>query len=163
MNWKALFTQIWPQILALIGGQVEKQMETPEAPIEIKAAPIQHVTLKELNPHEYPTTPEIDANLQTLLERVNVIRNEWNKPMTVTSGLRSEADQQRINPSAPKSKHLLGAAVDIYDPGLLLTAWLKENNSQRLINAKLWCEEGNKDWVHFQCIPPNSGNIWFIP
>lgn len=121
------------------------------------------IELKELNSHGYPTTPEIDNNLQILLERVNKIRAEWGKPMTVTSGLRSQTDQQRLNPSAPKSNHLIGAAVDIYDPDLSLTAWLKENSSKRLIEAQLWCEEGNKNWVHFQIYPPHSGNRWFLP
>lgn len=121
------------------------------------------IELKELNPNGYPTTSEIDNNLKTLLERVNKIRAEWGKPMKVTSGLRSQADQQRINPAAPKSKHLIGAAVDIYDPDLSLTKWLKENDSQRLVIAELWCEEGNKNWVHFQCFPPKSGKRWFLP
>jgi hypothetical protein len=61
------------------------------------------------------------------------------------------------------SRHLYGQAVDIYDPGLKLTAWLKENDSQRLKNAELWCEEGNSDWVHFQIVPPKSGKRWFNP
>lgn len=121
------------------------------------------IELKELNLHGYETTPEIDNNLQILLERVNKIREQWGKPMTVTSGLRSQADQQRINPSAPKSNHLIGAAVDIYDPDLSLTAWLKENGSQRLIDAQLWCELGNKNWVHFSIYPPKSGHRWFYP
>ena len=121
------------------------------------------ILLTELNPHNYITTPEIDTNLQTLLKRINNIRTAWNKPMIVTSGLRSIADQNRINPSAIKSNHLIGAAVDVYDPGLTLTAWLKQNNSQILIDSELWCEEGNSDWVHFQIFPPHSGNRWFLP
>lgn len=121
------------------------------------------ITMKELNPHNYPTTASILANLEILLDAVNKIRAEWGKPMVVTSGLRSQADQQRINPSAPKSNHLIGAACDISDPDLSLTLWLKENDSQRLVDVKLWCEEGNKNWVHFQIYPPNSGNRWFYP
>lgn len=121
------------------------------------------ISLSELNPHNYPTTPEIDANLQIILERVNKIREAWAKPMTVTSGLRSEADQMRINPGAKHSHHLFGQACDVYDPDLSLTAWLKENDSQCLIDAELWCEEGNKNWVHFQIVPPKSGHRWFLP
>lgn len=121
------------------------------------------ITLKELNPHGYPTTPEIDINLQNLLAAVNEIRAAWGNPMTVTSGLRSQADQQRINPKAPKSNHLMGAAVDISDPNLELTKFLKANNSRRLVDAGLWCEEGNTNWVHFQIVPPKSGNRWFKP
>lgn len=130
------------------------------------------ISLKELNPHNFPTNPEIDGNLAILLERVNKIRSEWGKPMIVDSGLRSMEDHLRIyrekgitDPSKipMKSKHLIGAAVDISDPNLEITDWLKENNSQRLIDAELWCEDGNKNWVHFQIYPPASGNRWFKP
>lgn len=121
------------------------------------------ISLQELNSHNYPTTPEIDTNLNTLLTRVNLIRLGWGKPMIVTSGLRSQADQQRINPSAPKSNHLIGAACDISDPNLELTAWLKDNDSKRLADAGLWCEAGNKNWVHFQIFAPHSGSQWFWP
>ena len=117
-------------------------------------------------------TPEIQANLATLLERVNNIRIGWGMPMTVTSGLRTREDQIRVYAAKGitdeskipwGSQHLHGAAVDIYDPGLKLTAWLKENDSQRLVDAQLWCEEGNSNWVHFQIYPPKSGNRWFLP
>ena len=92
--------------------------------------------------------------------------------MTVTSGLRTMEDHLRIYAAKGitdtskipmKSKHLYGQAVDISDPDLELTAWSKENNSQRLIDAGLWCEEGNSNWTHFQILPPKSGNRWFLP
>ena len=119
------------------------------------------ITLAELNSHKYNTTPEQDKNLATLLDRINIIRAKWGRPMVVTSGLRSEADQARINPAAAKSKHLIGAAVDIADIGEL-KAWLKAN-PEVLENAQLWCEEGTSGWVHFQCFPPKSGHRWFLP
>lgn len=124
----------------------------------------------------------IQKNLAVLLERVNVIRAAWGKPMTVTSGLRTMAHHLEIyrakaqhhqapfrdgvfdESKVPKnSRHLFGMAVDISDPDLELTAWLKENNSQRLVDAGLWCEEGNENWVHFQIVAPLSGNRWFYP
>lgn len=122
-------------------------------------------------------SPEIQESLKTLLDRVNKIRTLWNKSMTVTSGLRTMEDHLRIyrekaakegkpfdeSKVPKKSKHLFGEAVDIFDPGLTLTKWLKENNSQRLVDAQLWCEEGNSNWVHFQIRAPGSGNRWFLP
>ena len=114
---------------------------------------------------------ETQDNLQTLLVRVNKIRTLWNKPMIVTSGLRTIEDHLRIykekgiidkSKIPMKSKHLYGQAVDISDPKLALTAWLKEVKS-RLEDAELWCEEGNKNWVHFQIVPPGSGVRWFLP
>lgn len=115
---------------------------------------------------------DIQANLQILLDRVNKIRAEWGKPMTVTSGLRTMEDHLRIyaekgitDPAKipMQSKHLYGQAVDIYDPDLELTAWLKQNDNQSLIDAGLWCEAGNANWVHFQIVPPKSGSRWFLP
>lgn len=124
------------------------------------------ISSAELNPHGYPTTDEIDTNLAVLLERINKIRSAWAKPMTVTSGLRSQAQQDQLiaqgKSSASHSKHLIGAAVDIYDPELQLTAWLKAD-PDLLELAQLWCEEGNTNWVHLQIFPPASGNRWFLP
>ncbi len=117
-----------------------------------------------MNPRNYPVTPEISANLATLLERINQVRSAWGKPMTVTSGLRSQADQARINPKAPRSKHLIGAACDISDPDGTLKDWLKAN-PKVLEDAQLWCEapEATAGWCHFQIFPPKSRNRWFSP
>lgn len=119
------------------------------------------IELRELNPHGRPTTPEIDTNLQKLVEALNVVRLAYGKPMVVTSGLRSQADQARVNPSAPKSKHLIGAAADIADDGSL-KVWLIAH-PEVLERAGLWCEQGTVGWVHFQVIPPGSGHRWFLP
>lgn len=124
---------------------------------------------------------EIQKNLDILSERVSWIREKWGKPFTVTSGLRTMEDHLRIykekaakkqkpfkdgvfdeSKVPKKSRHLYGQAVDIYDPGLLITKWLKDNPSI-LEEAELWCEEGNSNWVHFQIVPPKSGNRWFLP
>jgi hypothetical protein len=120
-------------------------------------------------------TQEIQDNLSVLLERTNQIRSLWGKPMIVTSGLRAIEDHFRIyaakgitDPSKipMKSKHLVGAAVDISDPDLELTQWLKDS-PPFLEDAQLWCELNNRNWVHFQCLPYGSwesGNPhWFLP
>lgn len=122
------------------------------------------ISAKELNPHGYAATPEIQKNLDTLLERMNAVRTAYGKPMTVTSGLRSEADQVRINPSAPKSKHLLGAACDILDSDGSLKTWCK-GNLALLATVGLWLEDfgSTPNWVHFQVLPPASGKRIFIP
>lgn len=122
------------------------------------------ISLQELNPHNYPTTPEIEQNLKVLLERVNRIRMLWGQPMTVTSGLRSQADQNRINPNAPKSNHLIGAACDIYDPDRELQQWCKANEPA-LEQLGLWMEDfsATPTWCHFQCKAPKSGHRFFMP
>lgn len=122
------------------------------------------LTLKELNPHGFPTDAEIDSNLATLLERMNLVRAAWAKPMFVTSGLRSKADQERINPKAPRSNHLKGAAVDIADSDGSLGEWNKAN-LELLKKIGLWIEhpDSTPGWEHYQMFPPKSGNRMFKP
>ncbi len=122
------------------------------------------ITLKELNPKGYMTSIDQDENLAKLLKAMNVIRSAYGKPMTVTSGLRNLEDQLRINPSAPRSKHLLGAACDIADANGDLKRWLIKH-LDLLKEQGLYLEafESCPSWVHFQCIPPASGNRIFIP
>ena len=120
--------------------------------------------------------PEKLAQEQDLLERVNKVRAAWGKPMTVTSGVRTWADHLRIYADKgitdlnkiPKASHHLetvtdSAAVDIADPGLELTEWLKADGAQILEDSGLWAEDGNSNWVHLQNKPPKSGNRWFLP
>lgn len=121
-----------------------------------------NISINELNPHGYELTPEIEANLAILLERINKVRDAYDVPMIVTSGLRSHADQQRINPSAPKSNHLTGSAVDILDRDGKLYDWCKANEAL-LESIGLWMEERQGPWQHFQIKPPVSGHRWFIP
>ena len=115
---------------------------------------------------------EHQQNIQELLKRVNIVRNQWGKSMTVTSGYRTLQDHLRIysqkgitdrSKIPMKSQHLSGCAVDIFDPDLSLTRWLKENDSQILKDVDLYCEDKNSNWVHFQIHPPTSGKRWFLP
>lgn len=121
-------------------------------------------TKDEFNPKKYTLTEEQDKNLDKLLIAMNKIRAAYGKPMIVTSGVRSMEDQMRINPKAPKSKHLLGLAVDIADKDKKLKEWLL-NNVPELEIAGLYCEnfEYTESWVHFQCLSPKSGRRFFIP
>jgi hypothetical protein len=129
---------------------------------------------------------------QDLTDRVNIIRAAWGKAMSTSSGVRTWADHIRIykdlaarkrrpfldgiydeSKVPKKSKHLEivndCAAVDVPDEGLKLTAWLKDTDEGKaaLEKANLYCENGNKDWVHFQNKPFGSykkgGTRWFDP
>jgi uncharacterized protein YcbK (DUF882 family) len=125
------------------------------------------ITLEEaMHGHIIQTIPPFALkNLQDLVNRVNVIRQHWGRPMYVTSGYRTAEDQKRINPTATKSKHMYGQAIDILDDGLNLTRWLKMPEGNKLLEEQgLYCEMGpNRNWVHFQSVPPKSGNRWFLP
>jgi uncharacterized protein YcbK (DUF882 family) len=117
-----------------------------------------------LHGHKKEDIPqEYQKNMEQLLLKVNKIREVYGKPMIVTSGIRTQADQMRINPKAPKSNHLTGHAIDISDPGLIITKWLKTDGAKILEEQGLYCEEGNSNWVHFQDIAPKSGHRWFKP
>jgi hypothetical protein len=110
-------------------------------------------------------------NMEMLLKKVNVLREAWGKPLTVTSGYRTLAEHLRIysqkgisQDKIPMgSQHLIGAAIDLYDPYLAFTKWLKENDSARLQALDLYCEEGNLNWTHIQLYPPKSHSRWFLP
>jgi len=115
---------------------------------------------------------KIKDNIKILLERVNKIRDIWGRAMIVTSGLRTMEDHLRIYAQKGitdlkkipmKSSHLNGCAIDIADSHLELTAFLKKDGSKILVDNELWCEDGNKNWVHLQINPPASGNRWFKP
>lgn len=126
------------------------------------------IELQELNSHQYPTTTEIDDNLAILLDKMNQVRTAWGNPMIVTSGLRSQAQQDSLIAAgisnAPKSKHLTGQACDIADSDRSLTQWVKDN-MDLMEQIGLWFEDFDHTptWVHFQIIAPGSGNRVFIP
>lgn len=85
-------------------------------------------------------------------------------PFNITSGFRNSVDQNRINPSAPRSKHLLGQAADVLDSEGKLKALLVLH-PEILVNCGLWCEAAasTPSWCHMQIVPPRSGNRWFLP
>ena len=135
------------------------------------------ITKQELNPKGFKTTEEQQANLDILLERINVIRKEWNKPMTITSGFRSTEDHLRIYKEIAtrnkkefdatkvpmKSKHLAGAACDVLDSDGSLMKWCREN-VELLEKTGLWIEDDTSvPRVHFQIFAPKSGNRFFKP
>lgn len=130
------------------------------------------ISLKELNPNNYTLTPEQQANIVILLDKINQIRTAYNKPMTVTSGVRSIEDHLRIyhqkgipaNKIPMGSQHLKGAAVDIADPDKALWKWCMIN-MDLIKEVDLYLEDGaiTTNWTHFQIFPPKSGNRIFKP
>lgn len=126
------------------------------------------ITPQELNKHNYPTSPDIDYNLKILLYRINQVRNTYGNPMIVTSGLRSQVQQDALiaegKSTASKSKHLTGQAVDILDKDGKLKEWIK-NNVPLMETIGLWIEDfqSTPTWVHFQVVAPKSGNRFFKP
>jgi hypothetical protein len=125
-------------------------------------------SLKELNPRKHAVSSEVEANLNTLISRLNGLREAFGQPMIVTSGLRSEADQRRIyagKKSIPMlSCHLFGQAADIADRDGTLARFCLDN-IPLLEKLGLWCEspERTRGWMHFQTKAPRSGMRFFQP
>lgn len=126
------------------------------------------ITVADLNPHKYPTDAEIDENLKILCERVNVMGLWWGRPLVVTSGLRSRAQQDALiaagKSKAKKSKHLIGAACDLADADGSLKTWVGEN-LELMADLGLWAEDfaSTPTWCHIQILPPASGARVFKP
>lgn len=141
-------------------------IKNPPKPIEKSKIMNNNITLEELNSHQYPTTPNIDANLLILWEKINKVRDLYGKPMIVTSGLRSQSQQEQLikdgKSNAPKSNHLIGAAVDILDNDGSLNQWTKDNED-KIVEIGLWMENRQGNWQHYQIFTPKSGNRWFNP
>jgi uncharacterized protein YcbK (DUF882 family) len=118
-------------------------------------------------------SPAIQSNIQELLVKVNKIRAAYNRPMFVTSGLRSLehhleiyakkgiTDRARI---PMKSRHLSGQACDVSDPNKELQKFIL-SNVKLLEDSGLYCESFvfTTSWVHFQEVPPLSGRRFFMP
>lgn len=129
------------------------------------------ITLQELNPNRYPTTPEIDANLQRLLLAMNKVRAQWNHSMVVSSGLRSIEKHKQIykakgisEDKIPMgSQHLFGNAVDISDSKGELFKWCQDNEQFLKDSGIAAIELGTVGWVHFSTVPVKSGRFWFLP
>ena len=88
---------------------------------------------EDLNPHNLPITYEIEANMRILLAKTRLLLETipeeilHSNTFSVTSGLRSQAQQQKLidngRTKAKMSMHLFGAAVDLYDPRGDLDNW----------------------------------------
>lgn len=133
------------------------------------------ISYKELNPKGYTLTPEQEANQRRLFTAMNVVREKYGQPMIITSGVRSIEDQTRIDakrmgpsgkPAKPRlgSAHIKGAACDVWDRDGELWKWCMDN-LELLTQLGLYLEDKTctPSWVHFQIVPPRSGNRIFLP
>jgi uncharacterized protein YcbK (DUF882 family) len=125
-------------------------------------------TIEELNPHNYPTTPEIDANLKILFDRIMKLQEAIGFDLKINSGLRSEEQQQGLisdgKSKATHSKHITGQAADIDSMDGILYQFVHENINV-FEEIGLWMEDfkSTPTWIHVQIVPPGSGKRIFIP
>jgi hypothetical protein len=107
-------------------------------------------------------TPEQVGNLNTLIPKVNMFLEAFGSHRKVNSGYRSPAINAATPGAAPKSNHLICAAVDLEDADAKLHAFAR-NNTLLLEDLGLWCEERQGGWLHLQIYPPRSGKRFFKP
>lgn len=120
-------------------------------------------------------TPELRANAQALLGRVNVLLGRmavWriapeNSPRTgtpVISGWRPATVNAGIPNAAPRSNHMRCNAIDLYDPEGVLDDWCMDNLAA-LADLGLYLEHpsATKGWCHLQAVAPRSGKRVFYP
>jgi len=117
-------------------------------------------------------SPEIVRAATHLLRKVNqliAVSGLALEPHPVTrnpisSGWRPPAVNARVPNAAPRSKHMTGDAVDLYDPEGELDEWCMEHLDV-LAELGLWMEHpsATKGWCHLQQVPPRSGRRVFWP
>ena len=109
-------------------------------------------TAKKLGIDNTPT-PEIRVKLNTLISALDKIREQYGKPITVTSGYRcpelNRAVGGAVNPDGtPKSQHCKGEAADL----------VGENKAETKKIFEIAKEIGNYDQLLFET--NKAGAVW---
>lgn len=124
------------------------------------------ISRSEIVPSGVVLTEAQSDNVDTLIVKLNRVRAEYGLPMRITSGFRTQEDEERIDPLHPNSLHTKGCAVDIYDPDPEKRFWnWCIENMDLLVEIGVWLEDRlyTLNHVHLQTWPPTSGNRIFIP
>lgn len=112
---------------------------------------------------KYPLTPELEANLATLLIALNLFRTQYGEPMFVSSGYRP-GPFNALAGGAPDSPHPSCEACDFHDRDGKIKQWVLEHPIV-LVECKLYMENplNTKTWIHLQTRPVPSGRRIFSP
>jgi hypothetical protein len=89
-----------------------------------------------------------------LLQKMNLIRSLYGKPLKVNSAMRCAEHNSKIPGAAVHSKHMLGEACDFHDPDGELTSFVLP----MLEELDLWVEDriDTPRWLHIQVSPYGS-------
>jgi uncharacterized protein YcbK (DUF882 family) len=115
----------------------------------------------------HEVSEDIQANAVRLLSAVNLFLADYqdshDAQIRMSSGYRSPEHNAKIG-GATSSNHMTGQAIDITDYDRNLAKYCLEH-PERLQTHGLYCEDlrATPSWVHFQTVPPRSGNRFFIP
>ena len=120
-------------------------------------------------------TQQIEAMVQVLLTCINyvlMLMSADGVPLVahpgsgslLSSGWRPPMVNAATPGAAKTSKHMTGAAADLYDPNGKLDEWCA-THLDALAAAGLWLEspKATVGWCHLQCLAPRSGNREFYP
>lgn len=109
-------------------------------------------------------TPELRANAQVTLDKVNALLEQFGEPRKITSGWRPAAVNAATPGAARFSRHLTCQAVDLEDHEGDLDEFLF-GFTPRLVAFGLWMEHpaATKGWCHLQTVAPKSGRLVFYP
>jgi hypothetical protein len=107
---------------------------------------------------------DVIRNISTLIPKVNDLLELFGEYRKVTSGFRTPEINASIPNAAKRSKHMIGAAVDLDDADGKLDAWcMSHQEILKKLGLHLEHPSATKGWTHLQCISPKSGNIVFYP
>lgn len=132
-----------------------------------------------LNPRRHILNARQSANLSKLFDACMKLQDASGIDLQVNRGFVTLAEQietyrkinlKRKSQGLPalqvpmESKHMFGAAVDLWDANQQLQKWILANEAL----VKSWGVHFEKfsytlTWVHMQVIPPRSGSFFFLP
>lgn len=96
-----------------------------------------------------PMPSVVHSNIKRLATALQTIRDEVNRPITITSGYRSPAHNRAVG-GAPNSTHLVGTGADFRVSGMTPEAVVVI--IERLISERRIPEGGLKayaNWIHY--------------
>lgn len=112
---------------------------------------------------DYPLTPELEKNLETLLVAVNKFRTIYGKPMVVSSGYRPGIYNTAVG-GAKNSAHITCQAIDFKDADKSLKKYIAEH-PEILEKCNLWMEDpaATVTWCHLSTRPVPGKTRIFKP
>jgi len=122
----------------------------------------------ELTPDKRASAMQTVARINQLLAACRAygigIDMNPNTGTPVSSGWRPAQINSETAGAAPRSKHIICQACDIYDPEGEIDQWAIDH-PEILAGIGLWQEHPSctKSWAHFQIVAPKSGRRVFYP
>ena len=114
--------------------------------------------------HPQDLTGEIEANAADTVDKANRLLAAFGEQRGITSGWRPPSINAGTPNAAPRSKHMLGLAIDLADPEGDLDDWCMEHLEVLAgLGLSLEHPSATKGWCHVQTVPPKSGKRVFYP